>query len=362
MSTTNPRTIQTDRSTAAWLPQSSMYFLAWLLVLRVFDPIDAMPVDSKHNDLVVAKTKSSTYLANRGYGSPHKSTGGTVVSHVVRFEETHRRQHVGPIVGGTIAAGIILGLTVFMCFRIYKEYMTYRTGMNPTTDTSIHTRENKDSFRNKLPRVGSLVDRAGFCCRKVVNLTTSDSASDLSFGNLETVEQAGTVVVIPGPAIPLKAASFLGVKLDDSNDQSVPIPVATRPLLTAAAPIVPPLPPQPLPPPSLHLPWSRRCSTSTMSTLGRELLEDTMHLPSPYKYSIHNQLPQRPPRPPRTPSPPRHLLTAGEQGLDMRYFVPAFSPGGQLQNPTSPDGTLGMETMHHGAWNRTRYSMGDNMI
>ncbi|KAH7158025.1 hypothetical protein B0J13DRAFT_186576 [Dactylonectria estremocensis] len=319
----NPRTMHTDRPTAAWLPQSSMYFLTWLLVLRIFDPTDAMPVDSKHDDLAVVKTKSSMYLASRGYNSLHKPPGGTAVSHVVHSYDIHRRQHVGAIVGGTIAAGIILGLTVFICFKIYKEYRIYRWGMNPTADAPTHTRENNDGFRNKLPRVSLLVDRAGSCCRKVVNLTTSDSASDLSFGNLETVEQAGTVVAIPGPAIPPKAASFLGVNLDDSNE----MPATARQLPVAAAPTVPLLPSQPLPPPTLHYPWSRRCSTSTMSTLGRELLKDTMHKPSPYKYSVYNQLPQRPPRPPRTPSPRHPSEVSVQQRPDLRFFVPAFSPG-----------------------------------
>lgn len=351
----------TDRSTAAWPPRSSMYLLACLLALKAFSPTDAMPIYTNDDVWEETKTNSST-LGIRGHHFLDKPSGRITISRIARAHE-HPKKHkaTGAIVGGTIGVGIVLGLTVFVCFKIYKEYVIYRRHENQANDASTNSRHNKG------PRT-TLLGRMGASFRHAWSPAADDSVSIASFGNLSTAAQVGTTAPTPGPAIPPKAADLLGIR---QNAWNLQVP-ATPPPLTATAPASPPPLPlhqQPLRPLPLRSPWSRRSSASTMSTLGRELLEDTRHTPSPHKYSTSPRLPGGPSRPPRTPpplpppAPPSSTdETLVDRGSSPRYFVPTFSPWGRLQTTSSPAETLWMETMRRERWEGKRFSMGSNVI
>lgn len=354
----------TDRSTAAWPPRASMYILACLLTLKTFGPTDAMPIYTNDDAWEETKTNSST-LGIRGHHFWDKPSGRITISHSARAQE-HPKKHnaTGAIVGGTIGVGIVLGLTVFVCFKIYREYVIYRRRENQPNDTSTNSRHTKGPGTARLKRIGASFKQAW-------SPAADDSASIASFGNLSTAAQVGTTAPTPGPTIPPKAADLLGIRQNAWNFQ---VPVTPPPLTATIPTSLPPLPQQqpqqqPSRPLPLRSPWSRSSSTSTLSTLGRELLEDTRHTPSPHKYSTPARLPGGPSRPPRTP-PPRPPPappsstdeTLVDRGFSPRYFVPTFSPGGQLQTPSSPADTFRMESMRRERWEAKRFSMGSNVI
>ncbi|KAJ4311446.1 hypothetical protein N0V84_010436 [Fusarium piperis] len=104
-----------------------------------------------------------------------------------------------------------------------------------------------------------------------------------------------------------------------------------------------------------------------MSTLGRDLLQDTMHPPAPAKYSLfpkcepHTEMTllagtkQPPPAAMDNPKKPWRMPS-------RRYFVPLFRSNGQLQSPTSPEEGVSMGTVARDESRANMFSLGENKI
>lgn len=289
----------------------------------------------------------------------------------------------GAIVGGTVAAGIVLGVTVFVVVLINKQYLIRRQqpGGHANTATSPHQNSSKPETTTVSSTHGSW--RHTFNHR----MSVPDSASvysQRSFGNDVSTAQIGVATAQPMPptTMPSKAAQMLGIEPLESTT-----PLTRTPLPSPRLPINPsfqnsmpqgPLPqnplkqnplPQSLPPqcplPSIPVPSGggedvssrgprdRTSSNCTMSTLGRELLNDLMQpvslsqakfSPPPDKAEF-----TRPPLPiSKVKKPPPVAFnnnTKGQKRMpSRRYFVPLFKNNGQLLSPTSPDESSAPET------------------
>ncbi|KAK7403840.1 hypothetical protein QQX98_010386 [Neonectria punicea] len=240
------------------------------------------------------------------------------LAHVRRHPE--QKNEVGAIVGGAIAAGFMLGLTFFICFRIYKEYLSFqelraKQANNPTTN------------------------QPGSIC------------SDASFGNVVTPAQDCPTTPFPCPAIPPKAAEVVGIRQKQSIYDAQVAPFSSPQFPSTPTPTTWQFPP-------LHSPSSRPSSASSMSTLGLALFQDTMYAPSPCKYPP-KPLPERPL--PALPALESVAENTVERGRSRRYFVPPpRTTCERLQSPVSPAETLGMESVHLERWKGTRFSMGSN--
>ncbi|KPM45065.1 hypothetical protein AK830_g1485 [Neonectria ditissima] len=315
-----------------------------------------MPVYTTDEVWEETKTNSLMYTGSRLAG---KLTDRTTASsaHVRRHPE--QKNEVGAVVGGTIAAGVMLGLTFFICLRVYKEYLLYQQARamqanNPSTNQPVtDTQEHNKSFRNTLFGVGASFGRRGPFSRSFAARTNSASgsiSSDASFGNVATTAQGCPMTPFPGPAVPPKAAELVGIRQKQSiyDVQGSPVPTSHVPF--TPAPTTPQFPP-------LCSPRSHRGSDSSMSTLCMSLLQDTMHSPSPSKYPA-TPLPERPLPPlPALESVDENMV---ERGQSRRYFVPPLRAGERLLSPISPAETLGMESVYLERWKGTRFSMGDN--
>ncbi|CAJ0547996.1 Ff.00g047500.m01.CDS01 [Fusarium sp. VM40] len=279
----------------------------------------------------------------------------------------------GAIVGGTVAAGIVLGVTVFVVVLIYKQYLIRRQqrGVYVNTATSPHQNGSKPETTAVSSTCGSW--RHTFNHR----MSVPDSASvysQRSFGNDISTAQIGVATAQPMPptTMPSKAAQMLGIEPLESTT-----PLTRTPLPSPRLPIKPfpqnsmpqgPLPqsrPPQCPLPSIPVPSGseedvlsrgprdRTSSNCTMSTLGRELLHDVMQplslsqtkfSPPPDKTEF-----TRPPLPiSKVKKPPPVAFnnnTKGQKRMpSRRYFVPLFKNNGQLLSPTSPEESSAPET------------------
>ncbi|KAH7235994.1 hypothetical protein BKA59DRAFT_296051 [Fusarium tricinctum] len=294
----------------------------------------------------------------------------------------------GVIVGGTVAAGIVLGVTVFVVVLIYKQYLIRRQerGGHINTATSPYQESSKPETTTGSSTRGSW--RHTFNHR----MSVADSASvysQRSFGNDISNAQIrmATTQPMPPTMMPCKAAQMLGIEPLESTTPltRTPLPsprLPNKPLSQNSMPQGP-LPQNPLkqnplpwnpppqsPPPQCPLPSipvpsggeedvssrgprDRTSSNCTMSTLGRELLHDVMQPMSlsPTKFSppLDKTDFTRPPLPiskVKKPSPVAfNNNTKGQKRMpSRRYFVPLFKSNGQLLSPTSPEECLAPET------------------
>lgn len=286
--------------------------------------------------------------------------------HASRSDGTKTGTETAVIVGGTVAAGVCLGITVFVCFAIYKQYLIHRKRRDsPANAQSKPQRpQTSDSFAFQSMR--------RFFNRRV---SIADSASVYSCPSAAVdFEMARSSVA---PTIPSKAASVLGVDRRTWDRQrpatkftpvenGVSLPPSPR-RESALAPIEEGSVSQSASymAPSVGMTRAeskrrsqqasrqkarqsrqysqtypsglesrnRSFSTCTMSTLGMELLRDTMRPPSPARFT-----------PSQAPLPPTPSGTTGlKPKPSRRYFVPVFKQNGQLLSPTSPEGSLPME-------------------
>ncbi|RGP59179.1 hypothetical protein FLONG3_11266 [Fusarium longipes] len=276
----------------------------------------------------------------------------------------------GAIIGGTIAAGIILGVTVFMGVLIYKQYRFRQQRAYYQANDAVQSLQ-------KSPGPGTTSGNSTYrSWRHTFNHRVSipDSASvysQRSYGNsllVAQVEMAPTRS-IPPPTIPQKAAQMLGVEGVQGSGSAMPL--IKSPLPSPHLPNSPltkhfmpwnPLaqnPPQqhPLPQvPSVQTPMpttredpesstarTRTSSNCTMSTLGRELLHDVMQPIPAAKASSPSEettIPGSPPPISKTTRPPpvsMNNMKGQKRAPSRRYFVPLFKKNGQLLSPTSPD-------------------------
>ncbi|RFN47622.1 hypothetical protein FIE12Z_8127 [Fusarium flagelliforme] len=288
----------------------------------------------------------------------------------------------GAIVGGTVAAGIILGVTVFVGVLIYRQYrlrhQRLRGQVENATSSSKSSRPGT-SFGSSTYRSW----RHTFNHR--VSIPDSESVySQRSFGNSSATDEVGMLPtrLFPPPTIPQKAAQMLGVEGVSTSGSitpliRTPIPSPRLPSSTlgqhfmAGDPLTQnpsrqhPLPQDPStqgPIPTTPDPVAgdvnkistdsrtRTSSNCTMSTLGRELLHDVMQPLPPIKFSPppdKTAFPRPPPPISKTTRPPPVSMNNSKgqkRAPSRRYFVPLFKKNGQLPSPTSPDVALATET------------------
>ncbi|KAL4722394.1 hypothetical protein ACLX1H_010746 [Fusarium chlamydosporum] len=264
----------------------------------------------------------------------------------------------GAIVGGTIVAGIILGATVGQSDNAASS--SRKSSKPGTTSGSSAFRSWRHTFNQRI----SIPDSVSVYSQR-------------SFGNSPTTSQVEMLPTrsIPPPTIPQKAAEMLGVEgVHASTRSTTPVPsprlpnpsstkhfVAWNPLTQNPSQHDPspdgPLLPTPEPSANEDQESStnvraraRTSSNCTMSTLGRELLDDVMHPLPPVKFSPSSDktaFPRPPPPISKTTKPPPVSMNntkIQKRVPSRRYFVPLFKKNGQLPSPTSPDVGLAMKT------------------
>ncbi|KAM0244873.1 hypothetical protein ACHAP5_005894 [Fusarium lateritium] len=294
----------------------------------------------------------------------------------------------GAIVGGTIAAGIVLGVTVFVVVLIYKQYTIRRQQSGGHANAAKLPQQ-------KSPKPGMTAESSTRgSWRHTFNrrISVPDSVSvysQRSFGNdISTAQiEMATAQPMPPTMMPSKAAQMLGVEPLESTTPltRTPLPSPWLPNTPFSQNYIPqgslpqnPLQQNPLPwnttsqspPPQCPLPSipvpsggeedipsrdprDRTSFNCTMSTLGRELLDDVMHPVSlpPIKFSPFPDKTDftRPPLPiSKVKKPPpvafNNTMKGQKRMPSRRYFVPLFKNNGQLLSPTSPEEGSAPET------------------
>ncbi|KAF5239935.1 hypothetical protein FANTH_9770 [Fusarium anthophilum] len=360
----------------------------------------AMPVVKGNPVLCKEDTESLVSHALGSFTTPDQRSKETWQDNYAR-DNARSGANRGAIVGGTVAAGIIICFTVFFGVLVLKKYLVPQGKCNkrivdakslrpgaetPGTTTSAHTSW-RQTFNHRI------------------SVPYADSVySQRYLGNTAAATRMSKVSAQPTPlpTVPSKSAQILGV-----GNTKLATPLAKTPLSSPRLPITPlsenfmpetpilqysssqsspkqsplrrnpPLlpppqnpPPQgPLPPGPTHEPPAigyskssrslsgRASSVCTMSTLGMELLRDVMQprdsttfSPPPEKASFFRS----PPPMSKTNQPPQiaRRNSKGQNTVpDRRYFVPLFKNNGQLPSPTSPDEGLLSEP---GTRNRTK--------
>jgi hypothetical protein len=127
----------------------------------------------------------------------------------------------GAIVGGTVAAGIILGVTVFVGVLIYRQYrLRHRRlrGQAENATSSSKSSRPGTSFGSSAYRSW----RHTFNHR--VSIPDSESVySQRSFGNSSATDEFGMLPTLPPPTIPQKAAQMLGVEGVSTSGSITPL-------------------------------------------------------------------------------------------------------------------------------------------
>ncbi|KAF4997672.1 hypothetical protein FGRMN_3704 [Fusarium graminum] len=355
----------------------------YLLAALVAHHTEARPIKTGESDLSKEKVNS---LENHMLESSKFSESLNAKDQDSRDDSNKRTTtgaEKGAVIGGTVAAGIILGATVFFGMLIYKQYIVRRRQRGGQADTTALwlTKNSKTETTSDNWALASW--RHTFNHR--MSVPDSDSMySQRSFGNDISAAQIGMASARPMPptTMPPKAAQMLGVvplgsttPLPSPRLPNIPfsqsfmpqgplprIPLQQNPLPQNMPPESPllggPLPPMPesydeecISP---HNPRDRTPSNCTMSTLGRNLLHDVMQpvaltttkfSPPPDKMEF-----TRPPLPiSKVVKPPpvafNHNSNKGQKRTpSRRYFVPLFKNNGQLLSPASPEEIVAPET------------------
>ncbi|KAJ4263940.1 hypothetical protein NW762_005978 [Fusarium torreyae] len=371
-----------------------IYFPACTLVTLVLRITEAKPMATRQPGLSKEDIKSLAYhilessklskdlvskdedVSKDNYSQEHKTTG----------------TEKGAIIGGTIAAGIILGVTVFVGVLIYKQYLM-RKRLCGRFDAAEPRRRKSHELETTRESSAHASWRHTFNHR--ISIPDSESVySQRSFGQVSTAAQVQMISATrpsapSAPLVPPKAAQVLGVDRSRS-----PSPLPKTPLPTPRLPPNP-LPQNPLqqhpppqhPPPKSPLPptpespadeqgrssrdsRARTSSNCTMSTLGMELLRDVMQPLAPTKFSPppdESAQPRPPPPVSKTRKPPPVALNnmkGQKRTPSRRYFVPVFKKNGQLPSPTSPDesAVTEPETVLRDSTRAGLFSLGENKI
>ncbi|KAF4468898.1 hypothetical protein FALBO_4214 [Fusarium albosuccineum] len=272
--------------------------------------------------------------------------------------EPNKGHEKGAIIGGTIAVGITLGVTIFLGVLIYKQRLIRRQLRSKDSEATTTLSRPKSC---DLEAARGISPPESWCPTFDHRVSLSDTASVYSarsFGNMSTTAQVEAVSPGPRPAIASKAAEVLGVEQKDYWKPTPPLPPADKTAMRQSQheSILPSV--------KKH---RRTRSTCTMSTLGMELLHDTMQPPTPARFTAPPPtapLP-RPPPPVKSRRPPPATMSNKENRTRMpsrRYFVPVFKPNGQLLSPTSPDDGPVMETVTRDESRAGQFTLGENRI
>ncbi|KAH6888136.1 hypothetical protein B0T10DRAFT_562552 [Thelonectria olida] len=363
--------MHTDRSNTYRLQMPSRCLWVYFLGLMAFEPTLAKHIIIHQQPYDAGKSKSVDLGANL-----KNISRGTTNFHVARDRfNPGDPSDTGAIVGGTIAAGIILGCALFVYFKIYKECVLRRRVLakqerqrqqqlqraraeQVSTSTPTNLEESEKNSKNMFPGFRASFDAYGQLLGRWSPRKHDDSASEtsgLEFGDLSATAPMGETEPIAGPHVPPKAAMTLGI---ESNVPSPRHLTSHRPL--SDRPRTPALPASfrfeefyPSTP-------SLRNSSCSMSTLGRDLYQDTMQPPAPLRYAPPPLLERALPPEPLSPTPFNSNDNNTQRSSKPRYFVPMFGTGGRLQTPTSP-GSIA-SSFQRDRYNGTRCSMGSNVI
>ena len=310
--------------------------LASLLAIT-FDLIEASPIFPK-------PTSSAEFQILQGSGPDHESPSKTTASRrsvchltarssVPAENEHNKGKNVAAIVGGTIATGIILVILVFVLFAIRRQWTIRRAlkekkndlGKSPAADVAMSniasSKKQKKASRpsNHFPRTSPLPPPRT-SPRPFPEHCQGQEGSDFDIESIYSHDpgSANSVTAVVGTRgywdgpVPEKAAHFLG--LHDREDLE----------------FQPSSPRSPIAPAGKSERPQKSCSQSsecTMSTLGVELLRDTMTSPAPEKFS-----------PPSSGKPwqLRHATEQSQATNDVQAersrlpsqvcFLPTFSP------------------------------------
>ncbi|KAM0561024.1 hypothetical protein ACHAPJ_003524 [Fusarium lateritium] len=378
-----------------------VYFSACMLVTIVIRTTEARPIATREPGLSKEDAKSLVYhiLESSKLSKDLVAKDEGVSKENYSQEQKTTGTEKGAIIGGTIAAGIILGVTVFVGVLIYKQYLM-RKRLCGRFDTVEPPRRKSHELETTRESSAHTSWRHTFNHR--ISIPDSESVySQRSFGQVSTAAQIQMISAVrpSAPLVPPKAAQVLGVDRSRSPSPLPKTPMPTPRLPTTTVPPNPlppnplpqnplqqhpppqypppkgPLPPTPEPPAdeqrrSSRDPRARTSSNCTMSTLGMELLRDVMQPLAPTKFSPppNKSAQPRPPSPiTKTRKPPPVALNnmKGQKRMpSRRYFVPVFKKNGQLSSPTSPDesAVTEPETVLRDSTRAGLFSLGENKI
>ncbi|KAM6523919.1 hypothetical protein FSOLCH5_004528 [Fusarium solani] len=316
----------------------STNLLACLLAAIAYTPTDAKPITSRDQAWNEEEAESLKHLALEGSKFLQELTNNPDdTSHASRSDDKPNKiNEKAAIIGGTITSGMLLGIAIFLGVLIYKRCIaprraenkedqaksSQRDSMPETTSDGTYRDTWRDTFNHRVPTPGS-----------------ESVSSERSFGTMSTDGQAnsfppGKWPKIVGPFAP---------ELPSPTIEMTP----EHPHRESGAPVC------------------------TMSTLGRDLLQDTMQAPAPAKYSLFPKCEPLPETthtgtalPVRNKQPPPAAMDNPKPGrmLSRRYFVPLFKRNGQLQSPPSPEESVGMETVARDESRANMFSLGENKI
>ncbi|KAF5027311.1 hypothetical protein F66182_605 [Fusarium sp. NRRL 66182] len=340
-----------------------IYISAHLLTAVVFQLTEARPMITKV-ELSEEDVKSLVYRilesSKLSKALIKKDAGITYDDYPKEYSSTGAEK--GAIVGGTVAAGIVLGVTIFVGVLIYKQCLI-RRGRG---DTMMPSRLKSPEPR-AMPDGNSTRGSWRHTFNHQVSIQDSESVySQRSFGNIPAAVRAEMAQArrLSPPPLPPKAAKVLGVDAAISTPSSM-APLPALPLPTTPLPPTQDPEPHNPPPPAIQErrssrdPRARTSSNCTMSTLGMDLLHDVMQPISPTKFN--------PPAKTRKPPPVALNNIKGQKRMpSRRYFVPMFKKNGQLPSPTSPNDSAATETetetVIRDSSRANMFSLGDDKI
>lgn len=359
----------------------STNLLACLLAAIAYTPTNAKPITSRDQTWNEEEAESLKHLALEGSKFLQELTNNPDdVSHTSRSDdEPNKINEKAAIIGGTIISGALLGVAIFLGVLIYKRCIAPRRAKNKEVQAKSSQRDSipettsdgtyrdtwRDTFNHRVPTPGS-----------------ESIKSEQSFGTMSTDGQANSFPPGKWPKVVVNDCESLGVNQENHIDPSVATgchqvqsPILPKPLqlpTTYKGPFAsePSSPTIEVTPEHPHR--ESGASVCTMSTLGRDLLQDTMQPPAPAKYSLFPKCEPLPETahtgtiiPVRKKQPPPAAMDNPKKPsrmLSRRYFKPMFKRNGQLQSPTSPEESFGMETVVRDESRANLFSLGENKI
>ncbi|UPK91725.1 hypothetical protein LCI18_002660 [Fusarium solani-melongenae] len=333
--------------------------LACLLAAIVYTPTDAKPIPSRDQTWNDDEAEPLKHLALEGSKFLQELTNNPAdTSHTSRSDdEPNKINEKAAIIGGTIISGALLGIAIFLGVLIYKRCIAPRRAKNKENQAKSSQRDSmpkttsdgtyrdtwRDTFNHRIPTPGS-----------------ESVISERSFGAMSTDGQANSFP--PDPSVA-------------TGCHQVQSPLSPKPLqlpTTYKGPFASESSSPTIEMTSEHPYRESGASVCSMSTLGRALLQDTMQPPAPAKYSL---FPKCKPLPEtantrrtlsmRNKQPPPAAMDNPKKPvrkLSTRYFVPMFKRNGQLQSPTSPEESVGMQTVARDELRANMFSLGENKI
>ncbi|KAM0439612.1 hypothetical protein ACHAPT_000704 [Fusarium lateritium] len=366
----------------------STNLVACLLAAIAYAPTDAKPIAIQEEAWNEEGTDLFKLLASEGSKFLQELADKTDdASHTARSDDDSNKTRAA-IIGGTITAGIILGMAIFLIVLAYKRYIavrrlgskeqakstsSQRDSMPETTTDNPHRNTWRDTFNHRISIPEPDADADAESVRSERSFRTmSTDAQVWSFppgqwplvskNDSEALDACQGSGLVPSIA----ASPFAPKPLRKMSPFKGPL-VTEKPSTTSEQQITEP-PSATSETTTRHLQRkSGSPSIHTMSTPDVKLPQDTKQPPAPAKYSLFPKCEPRTdtirPMRVRQPSPAAMDNRKKPKRMSSRkYFRPLFKNNGQLQSPTSPGGSIGIETVMKDESRVNRFSMGENKI